>query len=58
MIIEQLKAQAYDTLAQIQFLQEQLKQLNNQIAEAALAATTPNIPQQDASDGNNPQQVA
>lgn len=34
MTIQELKAQAYDSLAQIQFFEKQLQDLNNQIAQA------------------------
>jgi len=33
MTIEELKAKAYDTLASIEFLQAQLRELNKQIGE-------------------------
>jgi uncharacterized protein involved in exopolysaccharide biosynthesis len=34
MNITQLKAKAYDTLAQIEYLQKQLQEINQQIAKA------------------------
>ena len=35
MQMEKLKAEAYDTLAHIQFLQQKLNDLNNEIAKAS-----------------------
>lgn len=36
--LNELKAKAYDTLAQIEFLQNQLRQLNDQIRQLSIAA--------------------
>ena len=36
MTILELKASAYDTLAQIQFLQKQLEEINQKIAEESM----------------------
>lgn len=36
MTILELKAQAYDTLAQIQYLQKQLEEINQKIAEESM----------------------
>ena len=38
MTILELKAQAYDTLAQIQYLQKQLAEINDKIAEESMKA--------------------
>lgn len=38
MTIIELKAQAYDTLAQIQYLQKQLEEINQKIAEESMKA--------------------